>query len=295
MNLRHTITITALLTAALLPLHTAAQRTAKVKEVTGESIVELTENDSRRFLDAKLEAIETAKVNAIAEKFGRYVVEDFVTTTISKNGNESTRSELRGLSSVKGIWLSDLEPPKVSIEATNNKILFKAEVHGKAREIIRANTKINCKILKPYNDSKIETTNFNNGENIFLSFKSPLTGYLAVYLITNDDEVSCLLPSRNDDNRFSVIKNHDYTLFDKSSDYKAVQYRLKTQKELEYNQLVVIFSTVPFDKCADIGKDPRHPNVLANKDFSDWLLNSQVKDSEMVVLRKWLAIENKEQ
>lgn len=274
----------------LLPGPLRAERTATV---SGKYTYVLTQNDNVTIKEAKLKSIDMAKAEAIKAEFGTLVASDFISTEQSSNDQSQSFYVLDAASSVKGEWLEDLEAPKVTMECIDDEIFFHAEVKGKAREIVRAKTRLDWSVSKGAGDNRAETDRFKSGERIYMTFRAPINGYVAAYLITGDDETSCLLPYRGDNRgRVSVIGGRQYTFFDKTADPTATHYKLSTPQPQEYNQLVVIFSPNPFTKCLDYGKDPKRPNVLSRKDFASWLLENQRLDTEMVVARKWLTIEN---
>lgn len=282
----------ALATPLLLPPAANAQRTASV---AGTYTYVLSENDNITIKEAKLRAIDMARAEAIKDEFGTLVVSDYINTEKGIADDTQSFFVLDTSSSAKGEWLGDEKNPEVTIECIDNEIFFTAKVWGKAREIVRAKTQIDWKVLKKEGNTPIETERFKSGERIYLNFRAPSDGYAAVYLITGDDQTSCLLPYRNDtQGRVPVRGGREYTFFDKTTDPGATHYKLSTSQPQEFNQVVVIYSPNPFTKCLDTGTDPRRPNTLEQKAFAKWLLTNQRADKEMVVCRKWIAIEARE-
>lgn len=287
-HFRNIFFILLLLSLTLLSFNAKSQRTAKV---TGKYTYILTDNDNVTLKEAKIKAIDLAKSEAIKNEFGTLIVSDFINSDKTINDELSSFYIMDTSSSVKGEWLGDEKDPVVNIECVNGEIWFTAEVWGNAREIVRAQTDIKLEVQKIINGSKIETDQFDSGERFFVKFKSPTDGYIAIYLITGDDETACLLPYRKDTTgRFKVKGRTEYELFDKGIDPTSSYYKLSTNRLQEYNQLVLIFSPKPFTKCTDVSNDPRHPNTLSQKDFAKWLLKNQRTDNDMVVYRKWLSI-----
>jgi len=275
----------------------SASAAERVASVSAKYTLVLTENDNITIRDAKLKCIDLAKAEAIRNEFGTLVASDLLNTEMGVNDDVQSFYVLDTSSSVKGEWLGDEKEPQVSIECIDGELHFTAEVWGKAREIVRAKTDIQLHVKKSNGDFKIDTDKFMNGERIYVTFRSPSDGYAAIYLITGDDETSCLLPYRNDNRgRVEVRGGKEYTFFDKSTDPTATQYKLSTKQMQEYNQLVVIYSPNPFTKCMDSSNtDPRRPNTLDQKEFAKWLLKNQRADGEMVVYRRWITIESPQQ
>lgn len=272
--------------AAAMP--SFAQRTATV---SGKYKYYLEGNDDITIRDAKNKAIELAKAEAIKNEFGMLVASDFINMDVVSNDEFSNFYMMESSSSVKGIWLGDLEAPRVNVLVDNDDLCFSAEVKGKAREIIRPNIDLKWDIQKEINGQKITADNFDNGDRFFVKFKSPVDGYVAIYLITGDDETACLLPYRQDNSgRVQIKGGQVYTFFDKKIDSSASYYKLSTDQGAESDMLVLIFSPHPITKCTDTSKDPKMPNVLKSKDFAKWLLNAQRADNDLVVNKKWIKI-----
>lgn len=278
-----------LLFLSLIYYTVAAQRIASV---SGTYTYPLSENDNVTIKEAKIRAIDLARAEAIKDEFGSLVVSDYINTETGVNDDTQSFYVLDASTSVKGEWLSDERQPEVTIQCIDNEIFFTAKVWGKAREIVRAKTDIEIHVLSRSGGSKVETDRFSSGQRMYLNFRAPIDGYVAVYLITGDDQTSCLLPYRFDSRGqgVSVRGGREYAFFDKTADRMATHYKLSTNQPQEYNQLVVIFSPNPFTKCLETSTDPKYPNSLSQKDFAKWLLKNQRADNDMVVSRKWLVI-----
>lgn len=269
-----------------------AQRTAKVN---GKYTYILTENDNVTIKDAKIKSIEMAQAEAIRSEFGTMVLSDFINSERAQNNDLSSYYIMDTSTSVKGEWLGDEKEPEVNIEVVDGKLFFTAEVWGTAREIIRANTELIWEVQRDDDGKKVGTDNFNTGERFFVKFRSPTDGYVAIYLITADNETACLLPYKKDGSGRCFIKGgKDYTFFDRTTDPNASYYKLSTNELLEHNQLVVVYSPNSFTKCTDTSGDPKRPNYLSQKDFAKWLLKNQRADKDMVVNRKWITIQGTE-
>lgn len=266
-----------------------AQKTVAVHGVYN---YEVSTNDNVTFKEAKLKCIELAKAEAIKGEFGELITSDVIDTNVETNGEAtSTFFWENTVAMAKGVWLGETKPTEFNVEYTDNKLIFKAEVWGTAREIIQAKADLKWKIMKEVDGKMQESNRFINGERVFLNFRSPADGYLAIYLITGDDETACLLPYKKDPTgRFRIKRGTVYTFFNREVDPETVQYRLKTNHPFEDNQFVIIFSPHPFTKCNDITGDARHPNSLSTHDFQKWLLSCQRADSDMVVDKRWLKI-----
>ncbi len=280
------------LCALLLPLNMQAQRT---ETVSGRYTYIVTDNDDITLNGAKKKCIELAKAAAIKEKFGELITSDVIDSNAETNGEASSSYFWENtVAMAKGEWLGDIEPPKLNIIYTADHLVFTAEVLGKAREIVQSRTDLKWEVMKDGTDRLIPASAFENGDRIYVKFRSPADGYVAIYLMVGDDETSCLLPYPKDfDGRFEVKANRNYLFFDKVSDPMAYHYKLSTKRQQEDNQLVIIYSPNPFTKCNDVSKDRKRPNSLNTHDFQKWLLTCQRMDRDMVVNKKWVKIRQK--
>ena len=281
-----------LLAIMCLPMVGMAQKTATVN---GKYTYEVGENDNITLREAKRKCIELAKAAAIKAEFGELITSDVIDSNIETNG-EATSSYFweNTVAMAKGDWLGDTRDPEIQISYIDGKLIFTAEVWGTAREIMQARTDLEWKIMKDGLDGKEEAQQLNSGERIYVSFRSPADGYVAIYLIENDDNTSCLLPYRkNTTGRHQIKSGRDYTFFDKETDPEATAYNLTTQNASEDNQLVIIYSPNPFTKCNDVSKNTKRPNALTTHDFQKWLLKCQRADRDMIVNKKWIRINKK--
>ena len=289
MNLRDYLLLGLLL---LSPLSMKAQRT---ETVSGTYTYIVTDNEDITLSQAKRKCIALAKAAAIKEKFGELVTSDVIDSNVETNG-ESTNSYFweNTVAMARGEWLGDVEPPKLNVTYTHGNLVFVAEVLGKAREILQAKTDLKWEVQKNGVGKKVPASTFESGERIYVSFRSPADGYVAIYLMVADDETSCLLPYPKDaDGRFPVKANRTYVFFDKERDPGAYHYRLSTKRQQEDNQLVIIYSPNSFMKCTDTSHDKMRPNSLNTRDFQKWLLTCQRLDRDMVVNKKWIKITHK--
>jgi len=272
----------------------SAQKTVKV---CGEYIYHAPENVSLE--QAKKTALERAKLAAMAEKFGTTVSQ--WNTSIVTNENEKSDISFFSLggSEVNGEWIKDVKvdykpPPYIEQEM----MVISVSVCGEAREITRANIDFSAKVLSDA-EKKYETDNFNDGQNIYLSFRSPVNGYLAVYLVDEDETAFCLLPySKDPTGNVPVKAGKEYIFFSpKHADPAEKQlveegYKLlnSNSKSIETNFLYIIFSPNEFIKANDVQKDRLLPGELPFADFQKWLAKNRQRDKDMQVETKSLTI-----
>ena len=152
--------ISLLLTSIMMPVWGQ-----KIKSVEGEFVYYAPENVS--VVEAKRFALKQAQLKAIAEEFGTIVSQTNLTRIEGNNEQSTTRFSVT------------------------------CKVEGKAREIVSSQVDILAKLLRNGTEDRFESEQFKSGDDLFLSFQSPVNGYLAVYLVDDDEQVQCLLPYRD--------------------------------------------------------------------------------------------------
>lgn len=271
-----------------LCLNAEAQRTQKVR---GEYTYYPPESLSLEV--AKKTAIERARLEALAKEFGSLVTQ----ATSSWVENEGQSSDVRflavGGTQTKGEWISDIDEPKLDIRYLNNMLAITAKVYGRARELKSPKEKVfTSRILRNGTDDRDVSEKFYVNDQFFLSFETPIDGYLAVYLIDEHHNANCLLPYQADkDGKEEVEHGKRHVFFSEdhvSQELKKVvnEYTLTCERSVEQNIIYVIFSPNPFIKAVDRAVEHeslRLPNQLPLGDFMKWLDKNRLKDVDMQV------------
>lgn len=288
-----------LLMIICLPSFASAQRTAKVE---GEYRYILGANDDVTIKQARNKCIEMAQAEAIRKEFGSTVSSDMISSEKEINDNSSSSYLMETTNTTRAEWLADEKPPMVSMAVEGDDIVFTAHVWGKAREITKASTDIKWETAKMEGGRLVESTGFNSGERIYLRFRTPVAGYLAVCILDETDKVYNVLPYKKDaTGRFKVDRKEEYILFDKTQPNAhphATPLKLSTDNLQEHDQMVVIFSPNPFSIDSNLFVNPsssdKIPNIMKRSDFDKWLLKKQKEDKDMMVQKKWLTIHGQE-
>lgn len=256
--------------------------------------------------DAKQIALDRAKINAIAEEFGTII--SSVSTTVITNENNSQETSSKsgfyslGSSDVKGEWIEDLGEPRYSFafdEKTGERVIT-VEVCGKAREINTAPIDIEYSILRNglTDRHKAESNIFYDGDDFYLKFETPVSGYLTVYLVDSEQNVYCLLPYQYDsDGQYYVENNREYILFseDRKNKNEVIdEYQMFSSSDMESNFIYIIFSPNSFTKAKDDKKQDNSeyelPRTLSFKEFSKWLANNRKRDHKMQLIKDVITI-----
>lgn len=267
----------------------------KKKDVHGTATYTVSESDNITIPEAKKECINRARAEAIKEAFGETITSNTNMVDAQMNGSDVSNFVEETTLMSQAEWLGDTKEPEVEVNYVDGKLVITATVWGEAREIKQSKIDFSWKVLKGGPDGKTESDAFNNKDRIYITFRTPAAGFLAIYLLdSTNKEASCLLPYKtNFSGQQRVLPNRNYTFFDKATDPKAIGYNLTTKAPLEMDQVVLIFSPNPFTKCNEVTGDRRHPNSLAINDFEKWLRKMKKQDKDMVVDRtKWVKITN---
>ena len=248
----------------------------KMKTVEGEYTYHAPENVTLE--EAKRTGLDRAKIQALADAFGTIVSQTNATHVQNRNGKSDIDFLSIGGSEVKGEWIETVGEPQYDISYEQGMLVVKVSVKGKAREIVSTQIDIKAKVLRNGTEDKFESDEFRDGDDLYLSFVSPVSGYLAVYLIDAEQKAYCLLPYRSQtDGIYKVEANRRYLFFNiKEAPMQERQYVdeyvMTCSRSSEYNQIYVIFSPQPFAKAADNASAETLPRELKFDELQKWLV-----------------------
>ena len=241
--------------------------------------------------DAKRTAIERARLDAMAKEFGTNVSQTNLSSMHINNGTTETDFLSMGGTEVKGDWLGDTQEPEIKIEYEQDALVVTAKVCGKAREIINADIELLVEVLC----NGIESERFKNNDRLSVNFKTPVNGYLAVFLRDDyNDIVSCLLPYENENGKARMIKRNTTNVLLSTKD-PIYPYQeetiLVTSRDQEFNTLIFVFSEKEFSMPNT--ENGEYLPELSIEDFQKWLRRNKVKDSQMQTIEKAVEIRKK--
>ncbi|MBB3696193.1 DUF4384 domain-containing protein [Flammeovirga yaeyamensis] len=257
----------------------------KVKKVGAKLTEPITENIS--IADFKESLKMKAQIKALADEFGTLIASNTDLTLDNSGTNLNTLST----SNVKGEWIKTTEINyKWFIEENDNgqKLYLSCEVKGKAREITKNKIDLHSNLLKCANKNLCITQKFKEGESLYLSIKSPIDGYISIFM-REEEMVYRLLPysrlTADQNNCIKVNADQEYVLFDAQGNkgLESIQNRNVDELQLStmgkdklYNRLYIVFSTTKFDKPmlnTENGIKTLYPEA-----FQDWITNTKLVD-----------------
>jgi len=250
---------------------------------------------------AKRIALERAKVEAMAEKFGTVVSQSNSTMMTTQGDKSVSRFHSVSGTDVRGEWVETIGEPEYDVSFTDNTLVVNVSVEGKIRELKPNGIDFVAKSLRNGTELKYEDTEFVDGDDLYLYFKTPVKGYVATFLLDETaGECYCLLPYKSQDGMpVEVKKDKDYIFF---SETKAEEnckglvdeYNLVCGSGVEFNTLYVIFSPEEFSRPVGIsGDDMRIPVSTPHRDFLRWLSKLRSKNDNINCITIPLQISEK--
>ena len=273
------------ITIILLLILSSTVFAQKLKTVEGEYTYHAPENVTME--QAKRTALNRAMIQALADEFGTIVSQSNTTRVENKDGQSNIDFLSIGGSEVKGEWIETIGEPIYNIRYEGDMLIVSVKVKGKAREIVSAGIDFQAKVLRNGTEDKFESDQFRSGDDLYLSFQSPVSGYLAVYLIDANNQAYCLLPYRNQtDGIYPIKANQHYLFFNikeapQQERLYVDEYVMTCERETEQNHIYIIFSPNQFAKATDNHTSPSLPRELSYKDFQKWLVKCRKHDKEM--------------
>ncbi len=237
---------------------------------------------------AKQIAIDKARNEAIANEFGRVVIQSTNTTIHTTDAKSSVQSNSYASTESKAIWLSDTKTPTVDISYDNGVLVITASVCGKVRELKTAEVELKAQIL----NNNIESDRFKNKDRVSIRFKSAADGYVAVFC--RDDNagiISCMMPYENEKGIAREVKsNKEYTYLSTEDPLYPYQEAtiLVTEKTVEFNTFILVFSKKAFSM--PISEMGAFVPELSVEDFQKWLRKNRIKDETMQTMERTIQI-----
>lgn len=246
--------------------------------------------------EARRVALQRAQLQAIADAFGTIVTQSNATRVRNENGKSDVSLLSLGASEVRGEWLRTDGEPEYDIAYEDGMLAVTVRVKGVIREIVNAAVDFQAKVLRNGTEDRFEGEEFRNGDDLYLSFRSPVDGFLTVYLLDAEGTAYCLLPYRNDTGgRVAIEGNRHYVFFsidDVPAEERSIvdEYTMTCSRDGELNQIYVIFSPQLFTKAVDYAGEGLQPRELPYEEFQEWLFKCRKQDPEMRVEVKGILI-----
>lgn len=243
--------------------------------------------DNETIREAELVAVKQAQLQMIADHFGTLVGSSSTITMSNVNGKNDMREFTFGETEVNGEWLRTIGTPLVERQCVDNHFLITVTIKGEIREIVSNPVNYQFKILRNGLDDRFEDTSFRHGDYMYMSFRTPEDGYLAVY-ITDGETVQTLFPySGLSSSAMKIKADNDYVLFSKERSGELDPNRVRRMQlgcrdAVEHDRLYIVFSPNRFSKAVD-DDNGELPRQLSFRDFLSWLSGVRMRDVRMNV------------
>lgn len=264
---------------------------------------------------AKEQAIYRAQVQALQKAYGTVVSETSISLQSEGDGHQRDSYHAFGECDVRGEWIETIGQPEWKIVPGERETYYEVTLSGIIREIPGGRADLDVRLLYNGTDKDkdlLRNATYKVGDYMYIYFKSPVDGYLACYLVDDDEvmTIQCLVPYDGmREGFFPVEAGKEYILFSPADAQESVRpfarrLRLNTRGEVDVNQLYVIFSPNKFLKASDSDdlskyvSDPRTgakvsllPRKTDFKSFHKWLSRLRKHDRDLQIVKSIFSIE----
>lgn len=244
--------ILSILICGVFSIGCLAQR---VKTVGGEYTYVAPKNMSPE--EAERIAFERLKTKLIAEEFGTVVSQTNLTKVENQNGQSNIDFSSYGGSEVKGEWIETVKGPHFENGFVDGLVVVKVSARGKIREIVSSKVEFDSRVLRNGTEDRYEADRFREGDDLYISFAAPVDGYVAAYLIDNENTAYCLLPYKGQKEGNVRVEAGKRYVFGSvgcaAPEEKPIvdEYFMTCSQQQEVNQVYVVFSPNAFYKKVD--------------------------------------------
>lgn len=247
--------------------------------------------------ECKRLALEGARLDALSREFGTIVTQDVMQADRIDSKGESNKFLSLSSTEVKGEWIADDGEPvfDISLDKEDNFVIH-CVVKGKAREISNESTDFKALVLRNGTKENNASSDFYDGDNLYLYFTAPVDGFISVFLSLEDGNVYQMLPYLSDTKgEAKVKKGYDYVFFDPTKaegDFGVPnQFAIATDGVIEFNKIYVVFSPSYFAKPVMRARNEvEELPSLSEADFSKWLVKTRRYDPKLGVKQMNLKI-----
>ena len=255
---------------------------------------------------AENKCLELARIDAIRNVFGDVIIQGNSTYIKNSSGEKVETQNVFNFYSdtyVNGEWLKDIEPPVIKRLLHDNENWISVSVKCLVQPLKQNIIKFNA-FFTSCPDIKCSTEKFNDGQDFYIIFKSPIEGKLSIFIdVPSDKTTYRILPYKKYSSASSVNIEADkeYIFFSKTKNYfgdangiDELVMSLSDEKIPEINKIFILFSTSsdinkPFlnntastNSQKDIIKSNYEiPLYLDSEKFQEWLLNIRNRNRDL--------------
>lgn len=251
-----------------------AQKAKKAKVINVEGKAEVLLTDAYCIGDIKKRIVDMAKINALENAFGKVIVQGTNTyienTSTGERTQTNTSMNVIANSMVLGEFVEERVTKLEWVVRDNpsnstgmgQELWLLCEVDGKAREITGSSVEFEAYTLNCNNPENCQTEVYKNNERLYLDFKTPVDGYLSVFIKDFEEDVvyrvfpysgmkgqyESAVPVNADQEYVLFSEAHHKQYFPELSTRVMDPVAVQTNKEQLFNRIFVVFSPVPYNK-----------------------------------------------
>lgn len=243
---------------------------------------------------AKQIAIEKAQIQCIADEFGTIVGQSTSINIVNKNGKTDISNVSFGVSEVNGEWLGFVKEPEIETIYQDNTLVVHVSICGKIRESVNSTTDIKVQILCNGIEDRNERESFYEGDQLFISINTPVSGYLCIYMVDENLNAYNILPYFSNSQGSQYVEANKRNIFFSKQfiqdDEIVDEYAMSCSHNGEVNKFVIIFSPNKFIKPSDLADKQKNLREISYDQLQSWILKSRVKDKDMTIVNKSITI-----
>lgn len=255
---------------------------------------------------AKKKALESAKNQILADEFGTVVGVSSISRTENIDGQSKSSYLSIGETDVKGEWIGTVGTPTYDMSFEGETIVIKVTVTGKIREITASSIDLDVNVLRNGVEERDGSGVLKDGDDLFLSFKSPVKGYVAVYQYDSDGVFRLLPYLESETGSVPVKGGKEYVFFEEKSPSgvtvksdmpagagAASHYMITCSSDEDLCRYYIIFSPNAFSVPNDEKVNDSIPAMIDFESFQKWMVKSRKRDKEMVVVPRDVTLRKK--
>jgi hypothetical protein len=277
-----------------------AQKKTKVK-----AQYSLLLEDSDCIGEFKQKVIDAAKIKALADNFGMLISQGTDLSLNNKNEAVDTHFQLLQMSEVKGEWIETTQEKlywELREEKGQQYLYLTCQIEGIAIEKRQSIPNFEVITSKCESSKECATTVFKEGDDFFVSFKSPNNGYFSIFW-KEENEVFRLFPyttSSLDIGGMEIKENKDYWIFSSKelnnfpeiNPREVDEMKLSTNgKERLFCELIVVFAEQPFPKPMLSERESDGIKMLTNSELNKWLSKNKLLIDSFQEKRIYITVE----
>ena len=270
-----------------------------------EPYVYRSDNKAESLVEAEAKAKNQAKFEALKMFFGERIYNESHVSMTNDNGRSTIHFVSEGGSEMSAEWIETIEEKIVKEDIVDGFFVISVLVEGRAREVVDAKADLEALVLRNGTEAKFQSEQFKSNDDLYVSFLSPADGYVAIYIV-DDENAYCLIPYKEMTQGVYQVKGGQRYIFfsEKDAQTSEKSYELPvcvyTEKNIEINEVVIIYSPNYFTKAIDSEEQTKEvkgisgelitPRQLNRDKFLSWLAKARRKDLQMQQVRKSIKI-----